>query len=111
MTEGLVYAVLFAIVSVLGLRGSIRLTLRYRAVRAELDERERPVLRSFAIVSWVITVACLYFGALSVRRLLGFEPIGGLAVASAVVAIVVLLVPAFLDYVVDRAARVPWPRR
>lgn len=108
MTEPWVYAVLFAVVAVLGLRGSVRLTARYRAVRDQLDDRERSVLEAFAIVSWVITIAALYFGALAVRRLLGFEPLPGLTAASAVIATLVLLIPAFLDFVVDRVARVPW---
>lgn len=103
------YAVVFGIVAILGLRGSIRLTARYRAVADELDEREQWVLGSFAVVAWTITVVAGYFGVLAVRRLLGFEAIGGLTIVSAVLATVVLLVPAFLDYVVDRVTRVPWP--
>ena len=102
------YAVVFAVVAILGVRGSVRLTARYRAVRDQLDAREAWILRAFVIVAWVITVAALYYGFLASRRLLGFAPLEGLVPISVVVATVVLLIPAFLDYVVDRVARVPW---
>lgn len=106
--EPWVYVVLFAIVAILGIRGSWRLTARYHDVRDQLDERERGVLLSFVVVSWVITGAALYFGAVATWRILGYEPFAGMSVVSAIVATVVLLIPAFLDYVVDRVARVPW---
>ena len=109
-SEPWVYAVLFGVVAILGVRGSWRLTARYRAVRDELDVRERPVLVAFVITSWVITFAALYFGFTAVRRLLGLEAMGELQALSAIIATVVLLIPAVLDYVVDRVARVPWPR-
>lgn len=107
-TEPWVYVVLFAVVVILGVRGSVRLTRRFVAVHDRLDDRETWVLGSYVIVAWAITAAAIYFGGLSVRRLLGYEPIDSLQFVSAVVAAVVLLIPAFLDYVVDRVARVPW---
>jgi hypothetical protein len=106
--EPWVYAALFGIVAVLGVRGSWRLAARYSSVHDRLDERETWILRAIVIVSWVITVAALYFGFLSVRRLLGFDALPQLVPVSAIVAIGVLLIPAFLDYVVDRVATVSW---
>lgn len=108
MTEPWLYAVLFVVAAVFGLRGSIRLTRRYRAVRDRLDQRERLVLLAFVIVAWLITCAAFWFGSLSVRTVLGYERIVWIAPFSALIATGVLLVPAFLDAVVERVARVPW---
>lgn len=102
------YTVLFGIAAILGLRGSWRLTARYTAVHSQLDDRETLILRAVVVVSWVITIAVLYFGFLTIRRLLGFAPLPELIPVSAIVATGVLLIPAFLDYIVDRVARVPW---
>ena len=107
--EPWVYAVLFGIVAILGLRGSWRLSARYRFVHGQLDYREGLILLAIVVVSWTITVAALYFGFLSVRRLLGYEPLPELVPVSVVIATGVLLVPAFLDYVVTRVSRVDWP--
>jgi len=106
--EPWVYAALFGIVAILGLRGSWRLAARYASVRSQLDDRETWILRAIVIVSWVITLAALYYGLLAVRRLLGFESLPELVPVSVIVAIAVLLIPAFLDYIVERVARVPW---
>jgi len=77
-------------------------------VNSQLDDRETLILRAVVIVAWTITIAALYFGFLAVRRLLGYEPLPELVPVSAVIAIGVLLIPAFLDYIVERVARVPW---
>ena len=108
MIDAWVYAVLFGIAAIFGLRGSVRLTRRYRDVRSRLDSREALILLAIVIVSWVITITAFYFGGLSVRRLLGFESIPELVPISALLAIGVLFIPTFLDAVVDRVARVPW---
>lgn len=108
MNEGLWYLALFVIVGVLGIRGSWRLTRRYHDVSPQLVERERLILLAFVIVAWLVTVAALYFGGLSVRRLLGFEALPQFSAVSAVIAFAIFLIPAFLDAVVERVARVPW---
>lgn len=108
MSEAVVYALVFAIVAVLGVRGSWRLTRRYRDVRLELIERERWILLALVVVAWSITLAALYFGGLTVRSLLGFPRLPQLAPVSVLIATGILLIPAFLDWVVDHVARVPW---
>lgn len=108
MSDGVWFLLIFVIVAVLGVRGSWRLTRRYRDVQGELTERERSILFAFVIVSWTITFAALYFGGLTVRNQLGFERLPQLAPVSAFIATVILLIPAFLDWVVERVARVPW---
>lgn len=108
MTDAAFYAILLGITTVLGLRGSIRLTRRYLGVRGELVDRERWILLAFVIVSWAVTVAAMWFGWLTVRRLLGFAPVPETAAIGALIATVVMLIPAFLDWVVERVARVPW---
>ena len=108
MTEGTWYAVVFAIFAILGVRGSIRLARRYRDVRGQLIQRERLLLLSIVVVAWAIAGAALYFGFLAVRVVLGFERIPQLAPVSALIATAILLIPAFLDWVVEHVARVPW---
>lgn len=102
------YPVLFAIAAVFGLRGSIRLTQRYHDVREQLEWREGWILLLLALVSWTITLAAGYYGFLSVRTVLGFPRIEGIAPVSAIIAIAVLFLPTLIDAVVDRVARVPW---
>lgn len=109
MMEPWLFAVLFVITAVFGLRGSIRLTWRYLDVVEQLDERERWVLLAFVLTAWVITAAALWYGFLSVRTVLGFQRIEGIATVSALIATGVLLIPTFLDAVVSRVARVDWP--
>ena len=108
MTDGWVFVVPFIVAAVLGLRGSIRLTLRFRDVRTRLDAHEALILFAIVVVAWVVTVAAFYFGGLAVRRLLGFDTIPELVPVSALISIVVLFIPTLLDAVVDRVARVPW---
>lgn len=102
------FVVAAAIAFVLGLRGSVRLSRRYHDVSALLVPRERLILGSFVAVAWVITLAGGWFVATSARRLLGFEPLDWTPLASLLVASVVLFIPAGLDFIVDRVARVPW---
>lgn len=108
MSEGAAFVVLGAVAFALGLRGSIRLSRRYRDVSGELVQRERLILGSFVVVAWVITFAAGYFDLLSGRRILGFAPFEWTPVASIVIASIILFIPAGLDYVVGRVARVPW---
>lgn len=108
MSEAYVYAFLFLVVAVLGIRGSWRLTSRYRAIKSQLIARERWILLAIVIVAWAVTFAALYFGGLTMRRLVGFEALPQLAPASALIATGILLIPAFLDWVVEQVARVPW---
>lgn len=108
MNEAIPLLVAFLIVAVLGIRGSWRLTRRYHDVRGQLIPRERLILLAMVIVAWTVTVAALYFGGLSVRRALGFPALPELAPLGTLFAIVIFLIPAFLDAVVDRVARVPW---
>lgn len=108
MSETTWFLVIFSVAFLLGLRGSWRLTRRYRDVRDQLIDRERLILLSIVVVSWVITVAAGYFGVLSVRTIAGFERIPQLVPVSVLISSGVLFIPAFLDAVVDRVARVPW---
>lgn len=108
MIQPWVFAVLFCIAAILGLRGSIRLTQRYIDVVDKLQEREALILIAIVITSWIITGAAGWFGTVNVVRLLGLDFGGEVVVLSAVIATLVLFIPAFLDAMVDRVARVPW---
>lgn len=103
-----IFAVLFVIAAIFGLRGSIRLTRRYLDVRDQLDWRESAILLLLAGVAWSITVAASFYGFLAVRTVLGLPRIEGIAPLSATIAIMVLFLPTLIDAVVDRVARVPW---
>ena len=108
MIEPWIYVVLFGIAAIFGLRGSVRLTQRYRDVRNQLDRREALILMAIVAVSWVITLAAVFYGVIAVRRLLGYDYITELVPVSAFLSIGILFIPTFLDAVVDRVARVPW---
>lgn len=108
--EPWVIAVPFGIAFVLGLRASVRMTLRYWAVADETEWRERLVLLLLMNIAWVITATAGYFGFLSMRTLLGYEPIDELRPVTVVLATLVLLTPAVIDFVVARVARVEWPK-
>jgi hypothetical protein len=106
------YAFVLALVIAagLGIRSSVRMTRRYRALVKDgllQDALQRLILGTFVFVAWTITVGALYIGALSVRRILGFTPIAQLAPVTTLVAIAILLIPAVLDLVVTRIERRP----
>ena len=109
MTDGArLFLVVTAIAFILGLRGSLRLHRRYVDVAGQLVRRERLLLASIVGVSWTITAAAGYFAFVSARRIFGFEALEWTPIVSLVVATVILLIPAALDYVVGLVARVPW---
>ncbi len=109
MSDGTyLFIVLGVAAFVLGLRGSIRLTRRYRDVTGELIPRERAILGAFVVVAWLITGAAGYFDLLSGRRILGYAAFDWTPIASIIIASLILFIPAGLDYVVGRVARVPW---
>lgn len=91
-----------------GLRGSWRLTRRYRDVSPQLLRRERMLLGAIVGVAWLITASAGYFAFFSVRRILGFPPVDWTPAASVAIATAILFIPAGLDYVVGLVARVPW---
>lgn len=91
-----------------GLRGSWRLTRRYRDVSSQLLRRERLLLGAIVGVAWIITATSGYFAFFSARRLLGYPPVDWTPAVSAVIATLVLFIPAGLDYIVGLVARVPW---
>lgn len=111
MSNGQAFVVVAVIAFILGLRGSVRLTKRYASVSPLLDGRERTILGSIAVTAWIITLAAGYFAAMSARRLMGFDPVEWAPVAGILIASVVLFIPAGLDHVVERVARVPWHDR
>lgn len=108
MTEQAWIAILLLIAVVFGVRGSFRLTTRYQAaVRGEdrLVNGERLLLGVIVIVAWFLTGLAIYLGVLSLRRLIGFEPLAFTAQITTALSFVALLIPAGLDLVVERIAR------
>lgn len=106
--QAIAFVFVLLVASVLGVRASYRLTRRYRGVRELLDERERTVLGTFVVVAWMITFVALVLGLLAARRLFGFEAVPWGSTVTLLLASFVLLIPAGLDYVVERVSRVPW---
>lgn len=96
----------FLIGLALGLRGSIRLTSRLRSAWPVMDWRERLLLTAIVVVVWTVTAFALYIGFMSLRRALGYAPLDWAPIVGAIFAGAVLYIPAFLDLVVDRVARV-----
>ena len=102
--ETAIALLVFGLGLVLGVRGSVRLSVRLRRIWPEQDWQERLLLAAFVVTAWVIVVFALYVVAASIARLAGFvpPPFIGLVLAAAV-----LFIPAFLDMVVDRIAKSP----
>lgn len=90
---------------VFGLRGSRRLTRRYRAARPLVSGQDALLLVGIVTVAWGIVIFAVYIGILSVRRLLGFEPLDWTPPLTAAFATIALFIPTFLDAVVSRVAR------
>jgi len=108
MNEGHLFVIFGGVAFFLGLRGSVRLTRRYIDVDEHLVPRERLILLSFVVVAWLITGAAGYFDLLSARRVLGYAPFEWTPILSIVIASLILFIPAGLDWVIGRVARVPW---
>jgi hypothetical protein len=95
------YAYSFAVAFLLGIRSTVRLAQTYVNVRHRLPRLRRLALQAFVVVSGSITFAAGWFGFLTVRRILGFEPIDGSQFAGFIIAELVLLIPLYLDTIVD----------
>lgn len=80
----------------------VRSTKHLRAIHNGEAPPRNLITGAFYFVSLVVTVAAGYYGFLSARRVLGFEPIPGVGVLSVGVASAVLLIPVFLDWTVSR---------
>ena len=89
----------------LGLRASIRLTLRYRGARMHIDERNRPVLLVIVVAAWIITGAALWIGNLSVLRLLLETTFPWTPPVTLTIAAIVVLIPVAFDYAISKVAR------
>lgn len=106
MTIDMLFALGVIIAFLSGTRSTWRLWRRYTSARVVLLEpRERLILRSFVIVSVMITVAAGYFGFVALRRMLGYDPLDWTPTVSVLLAIVILFIPTMLDLVVARVAR------
>lgn len=85
---------------------AIRATFRlWRLWRGDLNRSL--LLLAFWVVALIVTVAGVWIGFLSVRRILGYEPLGWSAPITAVVTVFVLQVPMLLDALVGRVSRRP----
>lgn len=98
-------ATTFVVGFLVGLRSTVRLTARYKTVAPSLMPREGLILQAFVVVSGSITIAAGFFGALAVRRLLGFDPLTWSAPLTVLLSAIVLFLPLYLERVVDRVAR------
>jgi hypothetical protein len=88
-----------------GVRSTWRLWRRYADASPILDARERLLLRSFVIVSVLITAAAGFYGFLAARRLMGYEPLEWVPLVSVIIAIAVLLIPVGLDAAITRIVK------
>lgn len=107
MSEAWVFVLLGAIAVILGIRGSVRLTHRYLDAARILIPRERLLLGALVVVCWLITIVGAYFVVISARRIAGFDALEWSPFASIVLASAVLFIPAALDFVIERIARLP----
>lgn len=96
ITVGVVVSAPFAI------RATFRLWRLWR------DDAQRSLLLlAFWIVALIVTTAGLWIGFLSVRRLIGYEPLDWSAPVTGIVTVLVLQIPMILDGLVQRVAHRP----
>ena len=95
-----IFLLVLGVAFVLGVRSTFRLWALYRRVSPTLPDKRRLILQSYVVVSAVVTLAAGYFGALSTRRILGYDPMPATALVSLAIATVVLFVPLYLDQVI-----------
>lgn len=101
MTETVLAVGIFAAAFAIGVYSSWGLWLIHRD---ETPPRNL-ITRAFVVVAILVTLAAGYYGLLSARRLLGYEPIPGSAIASILLASAILLIPAFLRLTVAAIRR------
>lgn len=97
MTGDIVVVAVFVLTFLTGIRSTWHLWRIHR----ETQPHNR-ITQAFFRTAAIITLAAGFFGFLSVRRWLGFDPIPGAAVVSVAIASAVLLIPLFLDLTVQR---------
>lgn len=107
MTEALTYTVVFGIPALLGLRATWRL---WRIYLFDGESRSQVILLSFAVVATLITGAAFWFGGLTLRLFLGYEPIPWTRPVGLIVAAVILMIPAGLEWLVGYIGRRDGPR-
>lgn len=102
--DGWILALVFAIPAVLGTRATWRL---WRIYLFDGESKSQVILLSFAIIATIITIAAVYFGALTVRRVLGFDALDWTPTVSLILASVILLIPTGLERLVAYIGRRP----
>lgn len=104
--EQFILVLFFGVAAFFGVRDSLRVTQRYLDVKTALDWRERLVLMLLVFICWTITIAAAWYGILAVRRALGFEPLGFVAIPiSIVISSLILFVPSIIRAVLEFIAR------
>lgn len=93
LTAGVILSAPFAI------RATWRLWRLWRR-----DKSRSLILLAFWIVAFIVTIAGLWVGFLSVRRLIGYEPLDWAPPITGILTILVLQIPMILDGLVQRVA-------
>jgi hypothetical protein len=88
----------------LGIRSTFHL---WQYTREDRGVRQNRILRAIFLTAGTVTLAAGWFGFLTLRRLAGLEPIGGLTVVNVLVAALVLIIPWQLQRVVEGIRRGP----
>jgi hypothetical protein len=101
-TEATAGLIVLGVAFVLGVRSVVRLWLIWLH---DVRTRRNPILAAFALIALLITVASGWFGATSLRRVLGYEPLPYGPIVGLVLASIVLLIPVWLDLIVSLVAR------
>lgn len=109
MSEATWYALLAFILAILAIRGSVKVTRRFRAASrgegALSTWSERLLVGLLVVICWFLTALAMYLSVLSVYRLVGFPPLTWTPAVSASLAIGVLLIPAAIGEALDLIAR------
>lgn len=102
MNDGILALALTACVVVSALYAGRATWRLWRLWRGDLGRSL--LLLAFWVAALIVTVAGVWIGFLSVRRLLGFAPLDWSAPVTGVITVVVLQIPMILDGLVQRVA-------
>lgn len=102
MTSEWIVFVVFVVAGLLGIRATWRL---WRLFTFDSESRQQLLLFALAVVATVITAAAVFYGIAAAFRIAGVTLPPGTPFVSIALASAVLLIPAFLEWVVGRIAK------
>lgn len=104
MTTERLGALAFVVFFALGVRASVRLSRRYKDSREGIEPRNRPILATIVLASWIVTLTSGWIGTLSLIRLFTGRTFEWTPPVTLLLAVLVISIPVLFDLVLNRVA-------